>query len=244
MNLFFTPKFIFMQLSDSKPTTNRRNFLGKLAMGAGAASIASLSLPLRSVAEPEDFSFSPDNPEAWFDKIKGKHRIIFDVPAPHEIFPFAWPRVFMITNSMTGTPEKSCNEVIVLRHEAFPYALEDQLWEKYKLGETFKIDDPATKAPSVRNMFWKPKAGDFNVPGIGNVQIGINELQESGAMFCVCNMALTVYSSILGQKMGMDGGEVLKEFHAGILPDIQLVPSGVWAVNRAQEHGCSYCFVG
>ena len=233
-----------MQLPNSKPTTNRRDFLGKLAMGAGAVSIASLPLPLRGAAESENFSSSPDNPDAWFDKIKGKHRIVFDVPAPHEIFPFAWPRVFMITNSMTGTPEKNCNEVIVLRHEAIPYALEDRLWEKYKLGEVFKIDDPATKAPSVRNMFWKPKAGDFNVPGIGNVQIGINELQESGAMFCVCNMALTVYSSVLGQKMGMDGGEVLKEFQTGVLPDIQIVPSGVWAVNRAQEHGCSYCFVG
>ena len=233
-----------MQLPNSKPTTNRRDFLGKLAMGAGAVSIASLPLPLRGAAESENFSSSPDNPDAWFDKIKGKHRIVFDVPAPHEIFPFAWPRVFMITNSMTGTPEKNCNEVIVLRHEAIPYALEDRLWEKYKLGEVFKIDDPATKAPSVRNMFWKPKAGDFNVPGIGNVQIGINELQESGAMFCVCNMALTVYGSVIAQKMGMDGGEVLKEFQAGVLPDIQIVPSGVWAVNRAQEHGCSYCFVG
>lgn len=233
-----------MQLPNSKPTTNRRDFLGKLALGAGAVSIASMSLPLRATAAAEKFSPSPDDADLWFNKIKGKHRIVFDVPAPHEIFPFAWPRVFMITNSMTGTPEKNCNEVIVLRHEAIPYALEDRLWEKYKLGEVFKIDDPATKAPSVRNMFWKPKPGDFSVPGIGNVQIGINELQESGAMFCVCNMALTVYGSVIGQKMGMDGGEVLKDFHAGILPGIQLMPSGVWAVNRAQEHGCSYCFVG
>ncbi len=233
-----------MQLSNSKSKTNRRDFLGKLAMGAGAVSVAALPLSLRGAAESESFSSLPEDPEAWFDKIKGKHRIVFDVPTPHEIFPFAWPRVFMITNSMTGTPEKSCNEVIVLRHEAIPYALNDQLWEKYKLGEMFKIDDPATKAPSVRNMFWKPKPGAFSVPGIGNVQIGINELQESGAMFCVCNMALTVYANVIGQKMGMDGGEVLKDLQAGILPGIQLVPSGIWAVNRAQEHGCSYCFVG
>jgi hypothetical protein len=233
-----------MQLSNSKSKTNRRDFLGKLAMGAGAVSVAALPLSLRGAAESESFSSLPEDPEAWFDKIKGKHRIVFDVPTPHEIFPFAWPRVFMITNSMTGTPEKSCNEVIVLRHEAIPYALNDQLWEKYKLGEMFKIDDPATKAPSVRNMFWKPKPGDFSVPGIGNVQIGINELQESGAMFCVCNMALTVYANVIGQKLGMDGGEVLKDLQAGILPGIQLVPSGIWAVNRAQEHGCSYCFVG
>jgi intracellular sulfur oxidation DsrE/DsrF family protein len=233
-----------MRQNDSNPTTDRRGFLGTLAMGAGAISIASLSLPLRVAAESGKFS-SPhdDNPDEWFNKITGKHRIVFDVTAPHEIFPFAWPRVFMITNTMTGTPEKSCNEVVILRHEAIPYALEDRLWAKYKLGEMFKITDPATKEPSVRNMFWKPKPGDFSVPGIGNVQIGINELQESGAMFCVCNMAITVFSAAIAQASNTDAGEVKNDFLSGVLPGVQVVPSGVWAVGRAQEHGCAYCFV-
>lgn len=94
-----------MQLNDSKPTTNRRSFLGTLALGAGAISIASLSMPMKVVAETEKLSFPrDDDPEAWFNKIKGKHRIVFDTTAPHDIFPFAWPRVFMITNAMTGTP--------------------------------------------------------------------------------------------------------------------------------------------
>jgi intracellular sulfur oxidation DsrE/DsrF family protein len=233
-----------MQLNNSKPTTDRRGFLGTLALGAGAVSIASLSVPLQVVAASEKFSFPADeDPDAWFNKITGKHRIVFDVTAPHEIFPFAWPRVFMITNTMTGTPEKSCNEVIILRHEAIPYALEDRLWAKYKLGEMFKITDPATKEPSVRNMFWKPKPGDFSVPGIGNVQIGINELQESGAMFCVCNMAITVFSAAIAQASNADAGEVKNDFLSGVLPGVQVVPSGVWAVGRAQEHGCAYCFV-
>ena len=234
-----------MQRNDSNPTTGRRGFLGTLALGAGAMSIASLSLPLRVAAESEKFYFPRDeDPDAWFNKITGKHRIVFDVTGPHEIFPFAWPRVFMMTNAMTGTPEKSCNEVVVLRHEAIPYAMEDSLWAKYKFGEVFKITDPVTKEPSVRNMFWKPKPGDFSVPGIGNVQIGINELQESGAMFCVCNMAINVFSAAIAGKSNMDADEVKKDFLAGVLPGIQLVPSGVWAVARAQEHKCAYCFVG
>jgi intracellular sulfur oxidation DsrE/DsrF family protein len=234
-----------MQSKDSKSTTDRRGFLGTLALGASAISIASLSVPLRVAAETEKLSFpGDDNPDAWFNKIKGKHRIVFDVTAPHDIFPFAWPRVFMITNAMTGTPENNCNEVIVLRHEAIPYAMEDRLWAKYKFGEAFKITDPVTKEPSVRNMFWKPKPGDYSVPGIGNVQIGINELQDSGAMFCACNMAITVFSAALAKSANMDAAEVNKDFLSGILPGIQVVPSGVWAVGRAQEHGCNYCFVG
>ena len=234
-----------MQPKDSKATTGRRNFLGTLALGAGAISIASLSMPLSVTAETGKLSFpNDDDPDAWFNKIKGKHRIVFDVTEPHGIFPFAWPRVFMITNAMTGTPEKDCCEVVVLRHEAIPYAMEDSLWAKYKFGEAFKITDAVTNEPSVRNMFWKPKSGDFSVPGIGNVQIGINELQESGAMFCVCNMAITVFSAAIAKGMNVDAEEVKKDFVSGVLPGIQVVPSGVWAVGRAQEHGCNYCFVG
>ena len=122
--------------------------------------------------------------------------------------------------------------------------MESRLWEKYKFGEFFKIDDPKTKAPSVRNMFWQPGPDDFQVPGIGPVAIGINDLQASGVMFCACNMAITVLSTVVAQHMKLDAEEVKKDWVAGILPGIQVVPSGVWAVGRAQEHGCAYCFAG
>ena len=67
-----------------------------------------------------------------------------------------------------------------------------------------KINDPVTKGPSTRNMYWQPKAGDFKVPGIGKVEIGINQLQDHGIMICVCNMAMTVLSAVAAQSMKMD----------------------------------------
>jgi len=42
----------------------------------------------------------------------------------------------------------------------------------------------------------------------------------------------------------MDASEVLKDWQAGLLPGITIVPSGVWAVGRAQENKCAYCFAG
>jgi intracellular sulfur oxidation DsrE/DsrF family protein len=184
------------------------------------------------------------DPDAWFKKLKGKHKIVYDVTEPNGIMPFAWSRIFLLTNAKTGTSEKETNVVVVLRHDGIPFAMENRLWEKYKFGEMFKVEDPATKAPSVRNMFWQPKQGDFTVPGVGAVAIGINELQDSGVMFCVCDMALTVFSAVAAQGMNKDAAEVKKDWVAGILPGIQIVPSGVWAVGRAQEHGCAYCFAG
>lgn len=223
--------------------TSRRNFLGALAAGTATFSISTLASPLTAGAKTmEEKLRTADDPEAWLQKLNGKHKMVFDVTQPHGIFPFAWPRVFLMTNTMTGTPEKENNVVIVLRHDAIPYAMENRLWEKYNFGEVFKVTDPATNTSSHRNPFWQPKAGDFKVPGLGQVAIGINELQQSGAIFVVCDAALTVYSAAVAQKMGKDAAEVKKDWVSGLLPGITVVPSGVWALGRAQEKGCGYCF--
>jgi len=55
------------------------------------------------------------------------------------------------------------------------------------------------------------------VPGLGNVDIGINQLQENGVMFCVCDVAMTVYSTVVAQGMGKDAAEIKKEWVAGLL---------------------------
>lgn len=233
-----------MESKDQNGKTHRRKFLGSLATGAVAMSIGTLATPLQSMAKKTAPATAIDDPDEWFKKIKGKHRLVFDVTQPNGLMPFAWPRVYLMTNAATGTPEKDSNAVVVLRHYGIPYAMEDQLWLKYKLGEVFNINDEGRKAPAVHNAFWKPKPGDFKVPGIGNVAIGINELQESGVMFCVCHVAMTVYSNVIAQRMNLKAEDVLKDFTAGLLPGIQIVPSGVWAVGRAQEHGCGYCFAG
>jgi len=223
--------------------THRRGFLAKLA--AGAAGLTLLGNPILLDASPSPNQVDkPGDPDAWFGQIKGKHRLILDVPRPNEIMPFAWPRVFLMTNMATGTAEKDINVVVVLRHEGIPYAFEDRVWEKYKFGEMFKINDPKTKTAAIRNPFWKPATGDYDLPGFGNVDIGIDQLQASGVLFCVCDAAMTVYSAAIAGGMNADPAAVKKDWLSGLLPGIQPVPSGIWAVGRAQEHGCSYCFAG
>ncbi|HVU95131.1 MAG TPA: twin-arginine translocation signal domain-containing protein [Puia sp.] len=230
-----------MQRPPSELNAPRRQFLGKIA--AGAAALTALNLPFTLSASPATNPASPSaDPDAWFSQLKGKHRMVLDVPRPNELMPFAWPKVFLLTNAATGTPEKETNVVVVLRHEGIPYAFEDRIWSKYKFGEVFKINDPKTKAPSTRNPFWKPATGDFSIPGLGNVDIGINQLQDSGVMFCVCDMAITVYSAALAA--GADPADVKKDWLSGLLPGVQPMPSGVWALGRAQEHGCNYIFAG
>ena len=240
-----------MEHAINNQTSARRQFLGTIAAGAAAIGLATVAAPMQAAAGVFHADTPGDDPDHWFDQLKGKHKMVFDVPHPNDIFPFAWPKVFMLTNTATSGPEKEKSVVVVFRHAGIGYAFEDRIWAKYKFGETYKIKDPATQNPadpasgtnSLRNPFWMPKPGDFQVPGLGNVDIGINQLQENGVMFCVCDVAMTVSSHVAATKMNADPAEVKKDWMAGLLPGVQVVPSGVWAVGRAQEHGCHYCYV-
>ena len=73
---------------------------------------------------------------------------------------------------------------------------------------------------------------------------GIKDLQGRGSLFCVCDLATKVYGSAVAKKMSLNPDDVYAEMVKGILPGIQLVPSGVWALGRAQNDKCAYIFAG
>jgi intracellular sulfur oxidation DsrE/DsrF family protein len=217
-------------------TTARRGFLGTLA-AAAAAGFASLT-PLRLEAKPRggpsagaDAAF-----ETWLNRITGKHKMVFDAPEVNGGMPVIWPRVWLNGNNENyGTKDTDNSGVVILRHAAIPLAMRDELWAKYKLGEVFEIKEG--DAPATRNNF--AKVMPLPLPGTG-----VEALLASGVQFGVCNVALTVYSAMLGQKMGMDGAAIKADWVAGLIPGVQVVPSGVLAVSRTQEKGCGYCFAG
>lgn len=222
--------------------SSRRTFINTLAVGAtGVIGATSLLSSASAFAKSSfEMSASVNDAEEWMKKIKGKHKIVYDAPEPHDGFPVIWSWVFYQTNNQTGSPDSDLTAVVVLRHNAIAMAMEDRLWAKYKFGEMFKINDNNTKAPAVRNPFYDPKGADFPIPVIE----GIKKLQERGVMFCVCDTALTVVSSFLGQAIGQKPEDIKKDWVSGLLPGVQVVPSGVWAISRAQERGCAYCYAG
>jgi intracellular sulfur oxidation DsrE/DsrF family protein len=215
---------------------SRREFVGTLTASA-ATLLAGISTS--SFAKPADPAMVNDA-EQWFKKVKGKHRIIYDAPEPHDGFPIIWSWAFYQTNNQTGSPDNDLTAVIVLRHNGIPIAMEDRLWAKYKFGEVFKIKDNNTGAPAVRNTLYEPQGKDILLPGVD----GVKKLQARGAMFCVCDLALSVYSNAVAQSLNQKPEDVKKDWVSGLLPGVQVVPSGVWAVGRAQENGCAYCYAG
>jgi len=115
----------------------------------------------------------------------------------------------------------------------------DEMWRKYKMGEAFKINDPETKAPALKNPFLHPKAGVLPADGMA-----IDRLLASGTVFGACHVALLFQSRMLAGNAGVSAEDAANEWTANVIPGITILPSGVWGVNRAQEAGCTYCAGG
>lgn len=212
--------------------------MGAMMLGATASTLSMFTDPLLARV-PE---FSPDgmnDPVAWFDKIKGEHRIVFDGSMPHNGFPVIWNWAYLLSQNQTGVEDSNVTAMTVLRHNAIPFAMHSDLWAKYPIGELFQIKK-ADGSDYTRNPFYEPQEGDFPLPAIQ----GIKDLIGRGSMFCVCDLALNFYSGRMAAITGQAAEEIYADWKAGILPDIQVVPSGVWALGMAQNKGCGYIFAG
>ena len=205
----------------------RRSFLGRV----GGAAVLGLTGLLSRPALAQTPAAPSDGPN-WPGTLSGRHRQVVDAYEANSGFPLAFAYTFLF-------PNESASAVVILRHGAFPIALGDAMWEKYKIGDAFKIIDPETKAPARKNPFLRPKAGVLLLD-----DMALDRLLARGVVFGACNMALMVQSKMLAGNAGVSADEAAKEWAANIVPGITVIPSGTWGINRAQEAGCSYCAGG
>ncbi len=216
--------------SDTIVSAPRRSLFGRLA---ATTAIGLAALSTRAHAEKDDPARS-DGSE-WPGKLPGRHRQVVDAYDINGGFPLAFAFSFLITDPAPG----SSTAVVVLRHAAFPIALNNAMWEKYKIGKSFNIIDPETKSPAVKNPFLQPKPGILPVD-----DMAVDRLLAKGTVFGACNLALKVLSKKLSGNAGVTPDEAAKEWAANVVPGITIIPSGTWGVNRAQEAGCTYCAGG
>ena len=225
-------------MDDRTPNTTdmtpRRGFIRRVA-GAMALGLTGL---VPSPSHPQPAAARSDGPE-WPGPLKGRHRQLVDAYEVNDGSPLAFAYTFLSTNEPPTANLVSATAVIVLRHAAFPMALGNEMWRKYKIGEAFKILDPETKAPAVKNPFLHPKPGVLPLDGMA-----IDLLLASGTVFGACHVALLGQSKMLAGNAGVSAEQAAKEWTANIIPGITIIPSGTWGVNRAQEGGCTYCADG
>jgi intracellular sulfur oxidation DsrE/DsrF family protein len=226
--------------------SDRREFLGRLTAGAAALAASSMAgaMPLGSppaafggLGSAAHVSRGPWS-DAWLQKLTGKHKQFFDAVSTNESFPLAFAANFLnLYHEAYGLDDKDLTAVVGFRHFAMPMALPDELWSKYKVGESLQVKDPSTGAPATRNPFLY--ANGVALPGSD-----IPTLAKRGVLFTVCNVALTVLSGNFAKNAGVSKEAAKAEWTEKLLPGMTLVPVGVLAVNMSQEHGCTYCYGG
>jgi hypothetical protein len=210
---------------DRTDVTPRRNFFSRIAAVSAFGLFGFATATARAQPAQSD---GPD----WPGTLKGRHRQVFDVYDINEGFPLGFANNFL-------TPNESATAVLIFRHKGLPYALNSAMWEKYKVGETFKISDPETKAPAVKNPYFQPKPGVLN-----NADMALDRLIAKGTVIGACAVAMRGQSRRLAANAGVSPDDALKEWTANLIPGVTVIPSGTWGVNRAQEAGCTYCAGG
>jgi hypothetical protein len=214
-------------------STNRREILGLAAMAAVAGVGAALPVAATAATGPAtDFT-------RWLDSISGKQKVLLDMREPNGGMALAWAWVYLITAPQAyGIPESDLGVVTVMRHNAIPIVLNDSAWKKYKLGEYFKIDDPETGAPAVRNPYYFKMLDPFHP------DMALQKLIDRGVKVAACDMAIAFYSGQIAKRAGLKHEDVMADWNSALLPGIVHVPSGVVACQGAVARGCTYVFAG
>lgn len=223
-------------MTDAPIPDSRRDFLtlaAASAIGLGAA------LPVANTAVAAPSTELAADIAKWFDALPGKYRQVTDWPSEHGGMGLIYTLAFLISAPPgLGVAPNDVNAVLVIRHDTIPIALGDAMWEKYRLGENFRINDPETKAPALRNPYYlKPGALPFQEAALKN-------LIARGVGVAACDLALTFRSMLIAKEMGLDPAAVKKEWVEHLHPGIKVMPSGVFACHAAQARGCTYLFAG
>jgi hypothetical protein len=173
----------------------------------------------------------------WLKGLNGKHRQLFDAPAPNGGIPLVHIMNYYDTwNKAYGVADKDIDAVGTFYGSTTFYGLNDAMWAKYRLGEFLDTKDPATGQPAVAN----PWRSNPNILGLSLPAASIESLQKRGATFILCNNALSIFASLLAKARGLDADAVYADLKANILPGVELIPGMVVAIEQAHAAGLSY----
>ena len=220
-------------------TQDRRDFLTKLGLGAVALSGGAIVQPLGAEeldGMAETVASEPTWNMSWADELqKIPYKAVFDSTSADggalDLAAGIWDNF----KEVYGT-DSSSRMVIIMRQLGQVVGFNDMMWEKYGIGEERKITDPATKQPAKRNPWAKVMPGDPSWA----VAMKLETLHARGAIFLVCNGASMTWATSTAERMKVDVEVVKNDVRNNLVPGAILMPTGVFALVRAQNAGCAY----
>lgn len=209
-------------MSDS----SRRAFLSTVGVLAGSAVIPA-AIAAQSAPQGGGWDMS------WLDRLNGKHKQVFD---------FSNPQMLMVIRNwldahelVYGLKHPDVDAVIGIGGPSFPVNATDAMYEKYPIGVEWKVTDPTTGKPAMRNIFLD------GGPTPSDRENSVRALQRRGVIFWQCNNALQRVATQLAAAVKRPQPEVYADLRAsGLNPGVILVPAHTMLIGLTQERGCSY----
>jgi intracellular sulfur oxidation DsrE/DsrF family protein len=214
--------------------STRRRFIAQVGAGAAASllDVEELEAGTRAATQGEWDT-------AWIARLTpAQFRVVFNVSDISDGAVLSYASAFLDHfHEVHATSDAQTQPVAVFRRLGTPIAFNDEMWDRYSIGADRKLMDPVTRAPARRNVFWKAPAGASSDAGTGPK---LETLHARGMISLVCNIALENWGRSLAEQVKRDAGDVIRDLKANLVPGATLVPSGIYALIRAQNAGCAY----
>ena len=210
--------------------TQRRDFIMQIGAAASAIALDAEELRAGTTVSPTPWDTS------WIGRVSAaRYRAVFNASTMSGGAVLDFVATFLDQfHEVHRTADRDTRPVVVFRRLGTAMAFNDAMWDRYPIGEDSKVDDPATQAPARRNVYWRAAAGD------AAERPRIEALARRGMISLVCNIALGHMADDFAERTGRAADDVRQELAANLVPGAVLVPSGIYALIRAQNAGCAY----
>ncbi len=219
------------------PTTKnsmvRRALMG---LGLAGAAAAAMGAPARGQTGAARWQPASEPQDAWLES-GGRHRMVFDTLSFEGLGKaLAFGSNFYAANkSAYGVGDADLAVVIILRSLSAPFGFTDAMWAKYGpvFSERLKLTDPATRLHNPYQAADKEGASQT-----------LDALARKGARFAICATATHGLAAMIAAKTGAAPEAVFSELTANLIRNGVMVPAGIVALGRAQEHGYAFSYAG
>jgi intracellular sulfur oxidation DsrE/DsrF family protein len=222
-------------------SSDRRDFLRQLTIATAAVGGGAILTPL----DAEELHRGVDLVSAtsaawdmsWTEQVqRAQYKAVFDSPALGDGSALDLAAGIQDNFKEVYGSDDVVRMVIIMRQLGQVMAFNDDLWDRYAIGEERKVNDPLTKQPARRNPWAKALSGEQSWAAAAK----LDTLHTRGAIFLVCNRASMNWAAGAAERTKKDVEQVRSEVRAGLVPGATLMPTGVFALVRAQNAGCAY----
>ncbi len=223
---------------------SRRNFVGTAAAVAGFAALTSTA--------PSMHAQLVDKTTDW--KMSDFHHLVQSparIKQVYDVIPIGGGKFLNnIKNSLNGLhfgfgyAMDQIQVVAALHGPTNMMNCDDYVWEKYRIGEWLKVDDPKTGKPATRNIFYSGQMPHFTSKDVESEDsiyqsTRIEVLQSRGVRFLSCHTASEEQSRALIERLHLSQtpDEIVKDWQAHTIPGVLVVASMVAAIAVLQCEG-------